>query len=298
MARLESTCSKGKWCPTLQARHVQEHRRVSRILSTPGDEKTLARGLGRVAHHRPPMRKDTSASSSCRTRAPRSSASRTPGDVAQQERHAARRVPQGARSPVGSGAAALPQAPRLRAAEAARNAATPCPKQPDPRICSGTSGRGLVEHLSAGRAAEAAGFSLTDILKKRKMPALGWCTPASASTPRSVRPLPNVLRAVAVGPSQDREVVCHASAWDIDYTDDIRIKMCIEPTAEDFTTIHHELGHNFCQPQGSAGAVPRQRERRVPRSDRRHHRAVGDAGIPGESGCSTRRPTPRATSAC
>ena len=46
---------------------------------------------------------------------------------------------------------------------------------------------------------------------------------------------------------QDRDVVCHASAWDIDNRQDIRIKMCIEPTAEDFTTIHHELGHNFYQ---------------------------------------------------
>src|SRR5204862_1413072 len=46
---------------------------------------------------------------------------------------------------------------------------------------------------------------------------------------------------------RDREVVCHASAWDIDIESDIRIKMCIDQTAEDFTTIHHELGHNFYQ---------------------------------------------------
>jgi peptidyl-dipeptidase A len=46
---------------------------------------------------------------------------------------------------------------------------------------------------------------------------------------------------------RDREVVCHASAWDIDNRSDLRIKMCIEPTAEDFVTIHHELGHNFYQ---------------------------------------------------
>ena len=46
---------------------------------------------------------------------------------------------------------------------------------------------------------------------------------------------------------RDREVVCHASAWDLDYADDIRIKMCIEITGEDFQTIHHELGHNFYQ---------------------------------------------------
>src|SRR5205085_6619512 len=44
-----------------------------------------------------------------------------------------------------------------------------------------------------------------------------------------------------------REVVCHASAWDIDNQDDVRIKMCIEITEEDFNTIHHELGHNYYQ---------------------------------------------------
>ena len=46
---------------------------------------------------------------------------------------------------------------------------------------------------------------------------------------------------------KDRDVVCHASAWDLDNKDDIRIKMCIQKTAEDFTVIHHELGHNFYQ---------------------------------------------------
>ncbi|HTD03256.1 M2 family metallopeptidase, partial [Undibacterium sp.] len=44
---------------------------------------------------------------------------------------------------------------------------------------------------------------------------------------------------------RDREVVCHASAWDIDTLTDVRIKMCINPTTEDFTTIHHELGHIY-----------------------------------------------------
>jgi peptidyl-dipeptidase A len=46
---------------------------------------------------------------------------------------------------------------------------------------------------------------------------------------------------------RDRDVVCHASAWDIDWKDDLRIKMCIEVNADDFTTIHHELGHNYYQ---------------------------------------------------
>jgi peptidyl-dipeptidase A len=44
---------------------------------------------------------------------------------------------------------------------------------------------------------------------------------------------------------QDREVVCHASAWDIDGDQDVRIKMCIKPTAEEFSVIHHELGHIY-----------------------------------------------------
>ncbi|HRD26750.1 MAG TPA: M2 family metallopeptidase, partial [Caulobacter sp.] len=46
---------------------------------------------------------------------------------------------------------------------------------------------------------------------------------------------------------RDREVVCHASAWDLDDADDIRIKMCTKVNAEDFYTVHHELGHNFYQ---------------------------------------------------
>ena len=44
-----------------------------------------------------------------------------------------------------------------------------------------------------------------------------------------------------------REVVCHASAWDIDNEDDIRIKMCTKVNADDFVTVHHELGHNYYQ---------------------------------------------------
>ena len=45
----------------------------------------------------------------------------------------------------------------------------------------------------------------------------------------------------------DRDVVCHASAWDVDFANDVRLKMCIQITCEDFLTIHHELGHNFYQ---------------------------------------------------
>jgi peptidyl-dipeptidase A len=46
---------------------------------------------------------------------------------------------------------------------------------------------------------------------------------------------------------KDREVVCHASAWNMDNIDDLRIKMCIKVNTGDFVTIHHELGHNYYQ---------------------------------------------------
>jgi len=45
----------------------------------------------------------------------------------------------------------------------------------------------------------------------------------------------------------DHEVVCHASAWDIDYEKDVRLKMCVNINEEDFTVVHHELGHNYYQ---------------------------------------------------
>jgi peptidyl-dipeptidase A len=46
---------------------------------------------------------------------------------------------------------------------------------------------------------------------------------------------------------RDREVVCHASAWNLDNIDDLRIKMCIKINTNDFITVHHELGHNYYQ---------------------------------------------------
>lgn len=61
-------------------------------------------------------------------------------------------------------------------------------------------------------------------------------------------PLPQTFwqRSMITRP-RDREVVCHASAWDLDDANDIRIKMCAKVDAEDFQTVHHELGHNYYQ---------------------------------------------------
>ena len=107
---------------------------------------------------------------------------------------------------------------------------------------------GNVFDLVASGSADP-GYSLTDILKRRRtgpldMVRMGERFYASLG----LAPLPNTFweRSLFVKPA-DRDVVCHASAWDVDYADDLRIKMCIDPTEEDFTTIHHELGHNYYQ---------------------------------------------------
>jgi peptidyl-dipeptidase A len=93
------------------------------------------------------------------------------------------------------------------------------------------------------------GYSLTDILKQRNVPPLDMVRAGERFySSLGFAPLPKTFweRSLFVRP-KDREVVCHASAWVIDLESDIRIKMCIDRTAEDFTTIHHELGHNYYQ---------------------------------------------------
>ncbi len=93
------------------------------------------------------------------------------------------------------------------------------------------------------------GYSLTDILKRRNMSPIDMVkTGEHFYVSLGFAPLPPTFweRSLFTKP-RDRDVVCHASAWDIDLKDDVRIKMCIDQTGEDFTTIHHELGHNFYQ---------------------------------------------------
>ncbi len=93
------------------------------------------------------------------------------------------------------------------------------------------------------------GYDITKILQKEKADARRMVKYGETFfTSLGFKPLPDTFweRSLFTKPA-DRDVVCHASAWDVDGKDDLRIKMCIEPNAEDFTTIHHELGHNFYQ---------------------------------------------------
>jgi peptidyl-dipeptidase A len=95
----------------------------------------------------------------------------------------------------------------------------------------------------------AEDYDLTSMLKRRNVDERGMVRYGERFfTSLGFAQLPQTFweRSMFVKP-RDREVVCHASAWDIDAVDDLRIKMCIEITAEDFAVVHHELGHNFYQ---------------------------------------------------
>jgi peptidyl-dipeptidase A len=93
------------------------------------------------------------------------------------------------------------------------------------------------------------GFDLTERLEARKVDPKGMMKYGETFfTSLGFASLPETFweRSMITQP-RDRDVVCHASAWSLDYQDDLRIKMCTKVNDEDFRTIHHELGHNFYQ---------------------------------------------------
>lgn len=108
---------------------------------------------------------------------------------------------------------------------------------------------GNIYPLVAPAGAGDLGYDLTDLIEKKgydekDMVRVGEDFFSSLG----FEPLPETFweRSQFTKP-EDREVVCHASAWDVDNVDDLRIKMCIKRNADDFITIHHELGHNYYQ---------------------------------------------------
>ena len=93
------------------------------------------------------------------------------------------------------------------------------------------------------------GVNVTELLKKKNLDPKGMVKYGEGFfTSMGFAPLPPTFweRSLFTKPA-DRDVVCHASAWDIDNLDDLRVKMCIQVRGTDFVTIHHELGHNFYQ---------------------------------------------------
>lgn len=108
---------------------------------------------------------------------------------------------------------------------------------------------GNIYDIVAPPGASGGGVDITALLAAKQVAPLDMVKFGEGFfTSLGFAPLPGTFwqRSQFIKP-RDREVVCHASAWDIDAQDDVRIKMCIEPTGEDFVTVHHELGHNFYQ---------------------------------------------------
>ncbi|WP_417489490.1 M2 family metallopeptidase [Maricaulis sp.] len=96
---------------------------------------------------------------------------------------------------------------------------------------------------------EGGGYDLTQLLEANDYTPLQMVeTGERFYTSLGLEPLPETFweRSLITRP-RDRDVVCHASAWNLDNEEDIRIKMCTHVNAEDFRTVHHELGHNFYQ---------------------------------------------------
>jgi peptidyl-dipeptidase A len=96
---------------------------------------------------------------------------------------------------------------------------------------------------------KGGGVNVTELLKKKNLDPKGMVKYGEGFfTSMGFAPLPPTFweRSLFTKPA-DRDVVCHASAWDIDNKDDLRVKMCIQVRGTDFVTIHHELGHNFYQ---------------------------------------------------
>ncbi len=108
---------------------------------------------------------------------------------------------------------------------------------------------GNIYPLVAPKDLPGPGFDLTELLAQHEFDELKMVRQAEQFfTSMGFDPLPDTFwqRSLFVEPA-DRDVVCHASAWDLDNRDDIRIKMCIRRNGEDFKVIHHELGHNIYQ---------------------------------------------------
>jgi peptidyl-dipeptidase A len=96
---------------------------------------------------------------------------------------------------------------------------------------------------------DKGGINVTELLQKKKLDPKAMVKYGEGFfTSMGFAPLPPTFwqRSLFTKPA-DREVVCHASAWDVDNQDDLRVKMCIQVRGTDFVTVHHELGHNFYQ---------------------------------------------------
>ena len=108
---------------------------------------------------------------------------------------------------------------------------------------------GNIYELVAPKGAGDLGFDTGELLKEKGFDPIKMVRAGEGFySSLGLAPLPDTFWARSqITKPADREVICHASAWDLDNQDDIRIKMCTKVNGDDFVTIHHELGHNYYQ---------------------------------------------------
>ena len=108
---------------------------------------------------------------------------------------------------------------------------------------------GNIYDVVAPKGAGDIGYDVTDLLVAKKQTPLQMVkTGENFFSSLGFAPLPaSFYERSQITKPADREVVCHASAWDLDNKDDLRIKMCTKVNGDDFVTVHHELGHNYYQ---------------------------------------------------
>lgn len=108
---------------------------------------------------------------------------------------------------------------------------------------------GNIYDLVAPPGAGDVGYDIGELLVAKDYDAIKMVKTGEAFySSLGLDPMPETFwkRSQFVKPA-DREVQCHASAWNLDDVDDLRIKMCIKVNSDDFITIQHELGHNYYQ---------------------------------------------------
>ncbi len=132
---------------------------------------------------------------------------------------------------------------------------------------------GNIYDVVAPRTRGAAPYDLTQLLERARYdPTRIVRQGESFFSSLGFAPLPATFwqRSMITQP-RDREVICHASAWDLDNVEDLRIKMCTRVNADDFVTVHHELGHNYYQ-----RAYNRQPYLYLDSANDGFHEAIGD----------------------
>ena len=274
---MEGAYGKGKYCPAGQGQvpgprgHHEDHGEQPR-------PEGAARRLARLAHDLAPMRKDFARYVELANKGARELGFADTGAMWRSKYD----MPPGrfrerARPALGAGQAALRLAPRLRALEAAREVRRRGARdRPDPGAPARQhvgAGAGTTSIRSSAPKDADPGFDLTEILKSRQDGRRSrWSGTARGSSRRSASircPKTFWDRSLFTKP-RDREVVCHASAWDVDNVNDLRHQDVHR---------HHGRGLHDDPPrarpqllparlQHAALSVPRQRQRRLPRGGR------------------------------